>query len=285
MKKILKLIKYFFIAILVLGVIGAIFGKDDNSSNSSSNTPKQTETNTTQKKEEVKEPEPEIEYQTISVSELMNDLETNALSASEKYKGKYLEITGKLSTIDSSGKYISLVPSDSQFAFTGVQCYMKNDEQRSQVANMATDDIVVLRGKCKDVGEVLGYSLDIDSIDGYDVAIDTNHNIVDGYIVKTADELADELKTNALKAQNDYKKQKLSVYGKLDSIDSSGKYITIDPIYDPYSFTNIQCYIKSDDIKSIVMDLTTGDLITIKGVCNDVGELLGYSIDIESIER
>lgn len=88
----------------------------------------------------------------------------NALGASDKYKGQYLEITGRLGNIDSSGKYISLY-SDDEYAIIGVQCQIKNDEQRSKVASMTKGDTVTLKGKCTTVGEVLGYSVDIEEIE------------------------------------------------------------------------------------------------------------------------
>ena len=94
---------------------------------------------------------------------MMADLENNALGASDKYKDQYLEITGRLGVIDSSGKYISLYPDD-EFALIGVQCYIKNDEQKSKVSAMKKGDTVTLKGKCTNVGEVLGYSLDIEEI-------------------------------------------------------------------------------------------------------------------------
>lgn len=106
-----------------------------------------------------------IEYTAVSVDEMMKTLDSNAMKASETYKGQYLEITGKLNVIDSSGKYISLVSAEDTFAITGVQCYIKTDEQKSKVMDMSVGDTVTLRGKLKDVGELMGYSLDIDEID------------------------------------------------------------------------------------------------------------------------
>ena len=75
----------------------------------------------------------------------------------------FLKIEKNLYVYDSDGKYISLYPDD-DFAIVGVQCYIQNDEQRDQIMQMSIDDQVTLRGKCTSVGEVLGYSLDIDSI-------------------------------------------------------------------------------------------------------------------------
>lgn len=108
--------------------------------------------------------EPEISYTAYEVSELMNDLDENALKASEKYKDQYVELTGRLNVIDSSGKYISIVPTDDEWAILGVQCYIKSEEQKDAVLNMAIGDTVVIKGKITQVGEVMAYSLDIDEI-------------------------------------------------------------------------------------------------------------------------
>jgi len=104
------------------------------------------------------------EYKTCSVGEMMDLLEGNALKAESTYQDQYVEITGKLSNIDSDGKYISLVDQNDEWAFMGIQCYLTTDEQKEQVMEMSVGDIVTLKGKIKSVGEVLGYSLDIDSI-------------------------------------------------------------------------------------------------------------------------
>ena len=106
----------------------------------------------------------EITYTAYSVSELMDDLNTNAMNASDKYKDQYVELTGKLNVIDSNGKYISLVSSDDEFAITGVQCYFQSDEQKSAVKSAAIGDTLVVKGKITDVGEVMGYSLNMDEV-------------------------------------------------------------------------------------------------------------------------
>ena len=226
--------------------------------------------------------EPEIEYEEVTVAEMFEDLEGNALKAKEKYEGKYLEITGLLNTIDSGGDYIALYPEE--YSFSSVSCYIKNDEQKNQVANMSSGDTVTLRGKCTSVGEVMGYSLDIDSIDGYEEGEELDFDTTDdGYIIVSANELVELIGENPLKARNGLKGKNIELTGKLGTIDSSGKYIGIDSD-DEWSFVNIQCFIKNDEQKSQVMDMTSGDTVTIRGKCKDVGEVLGFTIDIESIE-
>lgn len=148
-KPIWKLVGFWvLIVIILLAVIGAMGGSSDtNASNHSTNN---INTPTTQ--------EP-ISYTSVSVIEMMDALDTNALKAEKTYNEQYLEITGRLGVIDSDGFYISLFGGD--FDFIGVQCYIKNDEQLDFVMNMIEDDTYTVRVKITDVGEVLGYQADI----------------------------------------------------------------------------------------------------------------------------
>ena len=279
---------FIILAILVVfGMFGTCGGSGKSSSGSTSaNSTKPSESsNTGTVTEKTPEPTPEpVEYTVVSISQMKEELESNALKAKETYKGQYIEITGTLINIDASGKYIDLGAGD-PYEINGIQCYIKSDEQKAQVAEMKTGDTVTLRGKCKDVGELMGYSLDIDSIDGFEATEKVAAETVDGYITVTADQLSDELKANALGAKQTYEGNMVAVSGRLSNIDASGKYINVSPVNDPYSFTFIQCYVKSEEIKSAIMDLSIDETITVKGKCTSVGEVMGYSIDIESIER
>ncbi|MDT4373988.1 hypothetical protein RO787_11590 [Blautia coccoides] len=149
------------VVLVILGAIGSTMGDSDDKAKDA--TDKKEATTPTKEEETPKEPE-EITYTTVDVATLMDALDANAMNASDTYKDQYLEITGKLNVIDSSGKYISLTPADDEYAILGVQCYIKNEEQKSAVSGMTVGDIITLRGKCKDVGEIMGYALDIDSI-------------------------------------------------------------------------------------------------------------------------
>ena len=95
----------------------------------------------------------------------MEILTDNPLKVETTYNDKHLKITGKLGTIDSDGNYISLLPINDEWAFQGVQCFIENEEQLAKVIEMSKDDTVVLSGQITAVGEVLGYSLDIHTID------------------------------------------------------------------------------------------------------------------------
>lgn len=105
------------------------------------------------------------------------------------------------------------------------------------------------------------------------------------YIKCTATELFDLLKNNAMKAKNQYEGQYVEISGYVSNIDASGKYISIGGKSDDYEhmFESIQCYIKTDEQKNQVMELSTDQYVTLKGVITSVGEILGYSMNIESI--
>ena len=146
------------VLILIIGVvIGAVTGEDK----SVDSTAKQTEATASDSQKQGSE---SIEYTSVSVNDMMTALNDNAMGASDKYKGKYLEITGKLTNIDAAGKYINLMD-DGDFEIIGVQCYIKNDDQKAKISSLTKGDTVTLKGKCTDVGEVLGYSFDITEIE------------------------------------------------------------------------------------------------------------------------
>ena len=155
------ILKWIIVVIIAIVAISAFTGGDDETKKD--NTPSETKKESTSDENNQKE-EQIIEYTTCTVDEMMEMLESNALKAETTYQDKYVEVTGKLSTIDSDGKYISLTPVHDEWAFNGVQCYIKTDEQKSQVAEMSTGDTITVKGKITSIGELLGYSLDIDSI-------------------------------------------------------------------------------------------------------------------------
>lgn len=146
--------------VLVIGVVSSVGGDGEEGSK----TPVEPSGPATSVGSASAEQEPAVEYTAYTVDTMMDDLKGNALKATEKYNKQYIEVKGRLSNIDSSGKYIDLLPIRDEWAFIGVQCYIKSDEQRQQVTDMSVGDEVTLKGKVISVGEILGYSLDIDEI-------------------------------------------------------------------------------------------------------------------------
>lgn len=136
--------------IAVFAIIGAASGDGDESENGDS-VSKAAE-------EEV------IEYTSYDIATMNDDLDSNAASAKDKYIDQYIEITGELSNIDSDGKYISLTDPDDEWDLVGIMCYIESDEQLDKVKELSTGDDVTVGGKVTNVGEIMGYSIDIDYI-------------------------------------------------------------------------------------------------------------------------
>ena len=102
-----------------------------------------------------------IEYLSLDIDQLENALENNAALACDTYKDKYVSITGRLGTIDSKLKYISLLSISNEWDIIGVHCTLKNEESKNFVKTLSKDDTIIVKGKITDVGEVLGYYLDV----------------------------------------------------------------------------------------------------------------------------
>ena len=107
------------IVIVVIGIISSGGNSEESPSGGSSN-------NSSQQQET-------IEYLKVSKDELYDALENNAAAAKDKYNNKYVEVTGKLGTIDSDLQYISLVSTTNEWDFQGIHCDIKNSTQKDIV--------------------------------------------------------------------------------------------------------------------------------------------------------
>ena len=99
----------------------------------------------------------------VSADELISALNDNALNASNTYKNRYVEVTGKLSNIDSSGDYFSLEPFYEDSFLDTVMCKIAK-EHLNAVSNLTIGQQVTVIGTITDVGEVIGYSLKVETI-------------------------------------------------------------------------------------------------------------------------
>ncbi len=95
----------------------------------------------------------------------------------------------------------------------------------------------------------------------------------------------EELKTNAMKAENNYQKKNIEFTAKIKNFDSDGKYVGVEPTTaNEWNFETALCYIKNDEQKNFLIEKNVGDIITIKGKVKSIGEVLGYTIDIAEVQ-
>lgn len=105
---------------------------------------------------------PEIVYETVSVTDMMHELNENAYNAEQKYNDAYVEVTGMLGNIDSDGKYFTLYKNE--MSIIGVHCKITDKSQLEELSVQSKGNLMTVRGQIVSVGEVLGYTLSITEI-------------------------------------------------------------------------------------------------------------------------
>lgn len=107
------------------------------------------------------------------------------------------------------------------------------------------------------------------------------------YVKVSATDLIAALDKNPLKAERKYNDMDIAVTGRLNNIDSSGNYFSIKSTSDKYAITlaSIKCDMDDDSVKDKIADMNIGDEVTVKGTVTDVGEILGYDIDVDSVQK
>lgn len=155
--------KKWFIALCVFIILWAIGSSISDNEKPKEVASDQTVSNTQDEKKPIEEAK-KITYIQVDAGKMIKDLHDNALKAQKDYKNQYVEVTGEISNIDSSGDYISIEGVNSNFNLTSIMCYLQNDEQRDVVIESGKGNTVVIKGKVTDVGEVMGYSIDVDEI-------------------------------------------------------------------------------------------------------------------------
>lgn len=105
------------------------------------------------------------------------------------------------------------------------------------------------------------------------------------YTLVSMQQLYDELHSNALRAKNTYEDMYIVTVGVLVGVDNDGEYFTIhDPYDDRTWMDNLLCDITTENQLQTLVNLDEGDIVTVRGKVTTVGEVLGYSIDLDQLE-
>ncbi|WP_294159169.1 OB-fold protein [uncultured Selenomonas sp.] len=97
--------------------------------------------------------------------------------------------------------------------------------------------------------------------------------------------LMSELKDNAAAASKSYKGKDVKVMnGVVSNIDADGKYFNIKPAGNEYELQSMQCFLKDEKLKDEVVKLKKGAPVVVYGHIDDVGEIVGYSLNTKKIE-
>lgn len=156
--------KWWFWAVIVvlILIISIASGGNENSDTSTNN---ETVSQTVSQSVTETKTEKTIEYEKIELQQMIDDLKSNALKAEKTYNNKFVEITGNITNFDSNGSYINIESvTAGDFNFDTINCYIKNDEQLNFLMEKSVGDTITIKGKIISVGEVIGYSLNIDEV-------------------------------------------------------------------------------------------------------------------------
>lgn len=115
--------------------------------------------------QETTAPEPTETAIETTAAEMVDALEANPLKAKTTYEGKPVVVTGVVGNIDASGEYFALDPSADAFVLTGIQVYL-DESHRDTVADYTKGQKVTVSGTVTAVGEVMGYSIEADTLAG-----------------------------------------------------------------------------------------------------------------------
>lgn len=136
LKKILKWGAIGFIALIVIGSIGAALGGSDKNSTSQNNSSQTQTSNQPQEQEVAKEPE------MITAQQLADAFDANQVAAEKEWGGKYVQFSAEISNITDSGLSFTNVGSK-EFSFTQISCRVSDKNQLLSVKN---GEVVSVKG-------------------------------------------------------------------------------------------------------------------------------------------
>ena len=175
----------FVVVIIIFSILGKTGAKDDNSSNiasdsSISNVSESTEATSTTNNVVTQSTgttnsdnnsntnssttNSTVTYSEVDASTLLSDLQTNALRAEQTYQDEYVKVKGYLVNIDSDGAYFSIDEDTSDWDLISIMCDINTEDIRNEVSKLNINDYVEVKGQITEIGEIIGYVIDIDDV-------------------------------------------------------------------------------------------------------------------------
>ena len=96
-------------------------------------------------------------------------------------------------------------------------------------------------------------------------------------------DMLDELKANALRAEGKYQDKYIEITGEIRNFDSDGKYISVIPCGASALSEGTMCYLTDPTHKAFLLEKNVGDVVTIRGNVFSIGEVIGYDVKIAEI--
>ncbi len=102
------------------------------------------------------------------------------------------------------------------------------------------------------------------------------------YTQYTADQLYQDLKDNPIRAQETHEDEFVELTGKISAIGGTKGYILIHDVVGWYALDTIFCDMTTEELENHLVELTTGDEVTIRGKIKTVDVIYPYTIDVYS---
>ena len=88
----------------------------------------------------------------ISATDLYNQFDNNSIAAEKTYKGKIVQVSGKVNTVDESFWGTPYVRLDAdEYGISSVTCNFSK-EDKSELESLNTGDMITIRGTCGEMG-------------------------------------------------------------------------------------------------------------------------------------
>lgn len=141
----------FIIVMSIGGAVGDNTASDNTASDSNATTGQtQQVVNDSTKTEGTKAAVAPAQAEKVDLAKLMDAFDENQLDAEEQYKGKFIQVTGKISNIaeDIAGNpYVSLQHPTETYSLTQLKCVFKD---KSAVTGLKKGSSIALQGTVKD---------------------------------------------------------------------------------------------------------------------------------------
>ena len=157
-----KLLILAVIALVVIVIIAAASGKDkDAPAPAAAANPASATAKAANATDAADTTQAAPDYETVEIEKLFDELENNAYNAQQKWKNRYITITGgKVAAIDASGQYFSIESKLDDYWLKTVHVSIPREIRDEVMRSISSGADVTVRGKISDVGELLGYTVD-----------------------------------------------------------------------------------------------------------------------------
>ena len=144
---------FYLLCVVLVIIVISIASKSSDETTSNSNSPAITQTSE-EKVTEVKTP------LVTTVDELLEAYDENELKAEKTYKGQYVELTGRVSTISANGFILNEL--SNEFSLNSIECNTRNEDILMELKD---DQEITVIGTITKVGGIFyQYNVKVESI-------------------------------------------------------------------------------------------------------------------------